>query len=352
MTPDGSHLLDLNGDGKIIIDGHFHHPLVEGPKLFKRNGYYYIFAPAGGVKGGWEAVFRSKSIYGPYEDRIVLCQGNTDINGPHQGGWVETLEGQCWFLHFQDRGPYGRVVHLQPMIWQDDWPMIGREPKAPNVFEPVTSFKKPNVGKDYPVTRPQSSDDFSGSELGLQWQWMANPNPAWYSLTDSPGRLRLFSQGTPSGKCNWWEAGNLLLQKPQDMYFRVTTELHMESAAIGDRSGLILTGSVSSSVVIEESEQGWQLKLMVMEDLKQYEPKTIETLPWNSNRVFLRLEMADGVCKFSVSKDGKLFSSIGDVVRPQNAGWIGAKIGLLCLNPGTGPSGGFADFDDFIYEAL
>jgi beta-xylosidase len=127
MNADGTRILD---DGKRVFDGHEHHPTIEGPKLYKRNGYYYIFAPAGGVPTGWQTVLRAKNIYGPYEDKVVMDQGQTRINGPHQGAWVELPSGESWFIHFQDRGPYGRIVHLQPMTWKDDWPIIGIDKTA------------------------------------------------------------------------------------------------------------------------------------------------------------------------------------------------------------------------------
>jgi len=66
-----------------------------------------------------------KNIYGPYERKVVMDQGSSPINGPHQGAWVNTPQGEDWFLHFQDKGVYGRVVHLQPMKWLNDWPIIG-----------------------------------------------------------------------------------------------------------------------------------------------------------------------------------------------------------------------------------
>lgn len=112
-------------DGKFVYDGHDTQPTIEGPKLYKRNGWYYIFAPAGGVATGWQTVLRSKNIYGPYEEKIVLHQGGSSINGPHQGGWIETQTGESWFLHFQDVGNAGRIIHLQPMRWENDWPVIG-----------------------------------------------------------------------------------------------------------------------------------------------------------------------------------------------------------------------------------
>src|SRR5699024_2685024 len=118
MNAEGTEVID---EGVIVYDGHGKHPTIEGPKFYKRNGYYYIFAPGGGVTEGWQVVMRSKNVYGPYEDRIVLAQGDTEINGPHQGAWVELESGEDWFIHFQDLNPYGRIVHLNPVKWINDW---------------------------------------------------------------------------------------------------------------------------------------------------------------------------------------------------------------------------------------
>ena len=122
MTPDGTATI---GSDRVIYDGHIGNETIEGAKMYKRDGYYYIFSPAGGVATGWQVVLRSKNVWGPYETRTVMAQGNTDVNGPHQGAWVDTPTGEDWFLHFQDVGAYGRLVHLQPMRWVDDWPVIG-----------------------------------------------------------------------------------------------------------------------------------------------------------------------------------------------------------------------------------
>ena len=158
MSPDGTRLLD---GGALVYDGHAEDPTVEGPKFYKRNGYYYIFAPAGGVASGWQLVLRAKKVYGPYERKIVLAQGHTPINGPHQGAWVDTATGESWFIHFQDKGAYGRIVHLEPMKWVDDWPVMGAN------GEPVSTYRKPNVGKTYPMMTPADTDEFNGSQLGL-----------------------------------------------------------------------------------------------------------------------------------------------------------------------------------------
>lgn len=134
MSPDGTRTLD---EGKTVFDRQTTQPTIEGPKMYKWNGYYYIFAPAGGVRNGWQTVLRSKNIFGPYEDKIVLEKGGTEINGPHQGGWVELKSGESWFVHFQERDPYERIVHLQPVKWVDDWPVIGIDKDDDGKGEPT-----------------------------------------------------------------------------------------------------------------------------------------------------------------------------------------------------------------------
>ena len=165
MNREGTRILD---DGVMVFDGHAADPTVEGPKFYKLNGYYYILAPAGGVATGWQIALRSKNIYGPYEKKVVLAQGKSAINGPHQGALVDTPTGEWWFLHFQDKGPYGRVVHLQPTVWKNSFPVIGNDPDGDGTGEPVIKFKKPNVGKTYAIETPTDSDEFSDASLGRQ----------------------------------------------------------------------------------------------------------------------------------------------------------------------------------------
>ena len=156
MSPEGDRLLD---DGVIIFDGTETQPTIEGPKMYKRNGYYYIFAPAGGVTPGWQTILRSRNVFGPYEERIVMHQGDTDINGPHQGGWVELESGEHWFLHFQCNGAYGRMPHLNPLVWQDDdWPIIGIDSNGDGIGEPVRTFQYPNTGNQITYVPQLTSD--------------------------------------------------------------------------------------------------------------------------------------------------------------------------------------------------
>ncbi len=216
LTADGTAVADA---GRIIIDGDKipGYTTLEGPKLYKRNGWYYVFAPAGGVKQGWQSVFRSRRIDGPYEERIVLAQGTSDVNGPHQGALVDTPGGEWWFLHFQDAEAYGRIVHLQPVAWKDDWPVIGDDADGDGRGEPRRTWKKPALPASKPAT-PPSSDAFTQRALGRQWQWQANPQRWWWDLPPGDG-LRL--SAVPSER-NLWHAGHLLMQKWPAPEFSVT----------------------------------------------------------------------------------------------------------------------------------
>ena len=154
MSADGMHQI---GNPVIVFDGNgTPNRTAEGPKFYKRNGWYWIMCPAGGVPIGHQLAMRSKSPYGPYEWKVVLHQGNTDINGPHQGGWVHLKSGEDWFLHFQDKEAYGRVVWLEPVTWQDNWPAMGEQIRN-YCGQPVMKYKKPNVGKTYPIQNPVDS---------------------------------------------------------------------------------------------------------------------------------------------------------------------------------------------------
>jgi len=192
MSADGMRVLDA---GKTIVDDPVHLLVLEGPKLYKRDGYYYIFAPFGGVNTGAQAVLCSRRIYGPYAYRVVLAQGETKINGPHQGAYVESPDGKGWFVHFQFDGAHGRIVHLEPVRWENGWPVVGKYPDDAVTGEPVRSGPIPGGTDADRLQRPQTSDEFSSSRLGPQWEWNHNPDNGHWSLraarlsaADSPAR--------------------------------------------------------------------------------------------------------------------------------------------------------------------
>lgn len=349
MSADGRKLLD---EGKLVFDGHAHHPTMEGPKLYKRNGYYYIFAPAGGVATGWQSVLRSRNIFGPYEDRVVMDQGRTRINGPHQGGWVELKSGESWFVHFQDRGAYGRIVHLQPMKWIDDWPVIGIDPDGDGKGEPVLNYRKPNVGRSYSVAIPQTSDEFAAKTRGLQWQWQANYQAQWMSLAARSGWLRLFSMPAPDKALNLWPVPNLLLQKLPAEEFTVTTMLDFSQLALGEKVGLIMFGMDYSYLAVERTESGFRLIKTSCRNAITEGKETLESQTQLTRaNVLLRVKVTRGaVCQFSFSEDGKTFATTGEPFTAREGRWVGARVGLFALAKFGALKRGYADFDWFRFE--
>lgn len=254
MQPDG---MGLIGEAKVVFDGNLNEQeTIEGPKLYKRNGWYYIFAPAGGVKTGWQTVLRSRNIFGPYEYRVVMRQGDTPINGPHQGAWVDTVTGEDWFLHFQDVYAAGRIIHLQPMSWKEDWPIIGIANDGNDYGEPVLTYRKPNVGeaaKEAIICEPDASDDFSKKTLGLQWQWNANPKEDWYKLTSEGLCLKAVKQ---EEKIKHGDYPNLLLQKWPAPEFICDTTLSLSGLKANEEAGVISMGVEYALLSFARNEEG------------------------------------------------------------------------------------------------
>ena len=305
MTPDARRLLD---EGTVVVDGDAIPgcQILEGPKLYRHGGWYWIFAPAGGVPTGYQMVFRARDIGGPYEHRIVLRQGDTEVNGPHQGAWVDDF-----FLHFQDRGVYGRVVHRQPLRWNGDgWPEIGidGEPESP---------------VSWGLTGPDGSDDFAGPELGRQWSWQANPDPAWWSLRAEPGHLRLACRQT--GTTDLRQLPNVLGQRLPGAPCTVTTSVSLASTAVGARAGLVVLGKDYAWAGVEMTPDG---PVLVCAGERRPLPSATAELTLHAG--------PDGECRFMF---GEPFSA--------TAGhWIGATLGLFA-SASPGPPAGHADFGPF-----
>jgi len=346
MTPDGAKLLD---EEKLLIDGTAAgFTTLEGPKLYKRNGYYYLMAPGGGVSSGYQIVFRSKNIDGPYESRVVLRQEDTPVNGPHQGGWVETQNGQSWFIHFQEVLPYGRITHLQPVRWEDDWPIMGDKGK------PVLKFQKPDVGKTWPIAVPQTSDEFDQPTLGLQWQWWANFQDNWYSLNARPGFLRLFAVAGFNGS-PLFDRPNLLLQKFPAEQFTAVVRLDCAHLADGDRAGLVVAGMLMTAIQVENSPQGLRIFRTTSLSTRPHGLRGHPLTPPDAQdaaatvigkQIDLRLTVTAGArCTFSYRSGDQPFTDLGPSFTAVNDLWIGAKAGLFCN--ANKASGGFVDIDWF-----
>ncbi|HTF84285.1 MAG TPA: glycoside hydrolase 43 family protein [Cellvibrio sp.] len=354
MSPDARRILD--DEAPVVVNGDLlpEYRALEGPKFYKRNGYYYIFAPAGGVAPGWQSVFRAKNIYGPYEDRIVLEQGNTPVNGPHQGAWVQTPAGDDWFFHFQDEGVYGRIVHLQPMRWENDWPVMGQNINAQGVGEPVSRYRKPVQG--FPIKVPATSDSFDNDKLGLQWQWNANWKPEWYSLSARPGHLRLYSQfdDVSTRQKSLWPTASLLLQKFPAPEFSVTTRVTLNGLATGDRAGLLVYGYHYGWIGLRKEGDKTQLVYATCYDAMSDRAERIRFREdVNTDSVYLRVEMREeGKAEFSFSVDGKHYRTVSGLFRADRGRWVGGKIGLFSSSDVGNDPKRYGDFEFFEVNPL
>lgn len=365
MRPDGTGLI---GEPVTVFDGILTNPTLEGPKLYKRDGYYYIFAPAGGVENGWQTVLRSENIYGPYEYRIVMHQGNTEINGPHQGAYVEDSDGRGYFLHFQDREAYGRICHMQPVCWVGGWPFIGQEQNGDGIGEPVSEWEIPHTREKMCTEKKRGipvSDEFDREELGLQWQWQANPQKTWYSLTEKPGCLRMYMLNNPHREENLlWYAPNLLTQLLQAPAFSATVCVTLSPDREGDLCGIGMTGlsytylgvvhregqlrlELWKGCVTEKEGEGKAQEERAAETILNFKPAVPSECPGNRS-VFLKLILnGNGIYsyQFAVEDTPDRYQEIPGEYKLERGTWTGAKFALIALNRDNRRSAGYGDFE-------
>lgn len=377
MSPDAS---SVTGPSRIIYDGHLTQPTIEGPKMYKRDGRYYIFAPAGGVATGWQTVLRSKDLYGPYEEKIVLAYAPGTANGPHQGAWVDTTCGENWFLHFQDKGAYGRIVHLQPMVWREDgWPLIGEDPDGDGVGQPVEGWRMPSVLKP---GRIAEIEHYSPYGLPLEWQFTAVPSPYWYMvLPDSA--FRLYSvYGKADGL---WDRGNLLARKFPSESFTVEATMAFSPnprLAPGDeKAGFVVMGNSYAGLQLEARGDGAVLQYVSCPDASRggagsvidlcavqceevfvehgresLNVPAVKYLPYRRASLRVRLEVEpvrydagdmrripNPLCRFSYSLDGQVWTPVPQTFIAQPELWIGARFGFYCNRTSVKNDSGWLD---------
>jgi beta-xylosidase len=339
MSPDGTKLLD---DGKQIYRG----PVAEGPKMYKRKGWYYISLPEGSVETGWQTVLRSKDIYGPYERKEVFPK-----NSPHQGGIVELDSGESWFLAFKSTGHLGRICYLNPVTWGDDgWPVFGDN------GNPVDVWKKPNIGKVYPVSHPKSSDEFTDTKLSPIWQWNHNPVPEAWSLTERTGWLRLKAQ--PAEFLD--KARNTLTQKLWDDTGIIEVKMDVALMKDGQRTGFaFMSGNFFGFIGVDQTSGIRRVVWHNGDGLPSVENNLWPILcpdcraklfgggpALTGNDIWLRGTYNGSSARLSYSLDGQTFVDTGTKVRLRFGFWKGARVSIFSYGGG----GGSADFDYVHYQ--
>ena len=360
MSADGTRPI---GQPVIVFDGNgTANRTCEGPKFYKRDGWYWIMCPAGGVPEGFQLAMRSKSPYGPYEHKIVLAQGKTNINGPHQGGWVHTKYGEDWFLHFQDKEAYGRVVHLNPVDWSTGWPIMGKK------GEPVTTYQKPKANGQQPIANPIESDEFNSTVIGKQWQWQANYDEK-FGVPTAFGTMRIYTYKLSENWKNFWEVPNMLLQKTPADEFMATAKLRFTSKADGQMGGIIMMGHNYQALVVKRVGKAFQLLILTCQDADRGKPQQEELIatlkptaedkidykPGIHEDIYLRLKVSNAeagvahggqpLVSFAWSQDGKKFKDCGQQYTMKQGKWIGAKFGFIAVETNPKVDRGWVDAD-------
>lgn len=339
------------GDPVLVYDGHEIDPTIEGPKLYQRDGYYYIFAPAGGVEFGWQLALRSRNIFGPYERKVILKQGNTNVNGPHQGAWITHPDGSDWFIHFQDKGAYGRIVHLQPLLWYQHWPYIGNRQGDTASGLPVAQYLKPrSVGSISQPNPETSGDEMNAASASLQWQWQSNPQPQWGMAFPANGVFRLAAviqqESTP---LNLKNCGNLWLRKFPADSFEVTTKIRFHPGNSIEKAGFLVTGQAYAGFSIIKQDSSFVLVWMHCNDQLEGQPETATELTrWKKlpEALYVRLRVKQGaLCYFNYSIDGVQFQPEEQPFKATAGRWIGAKFGFFCNRYSKGNDVGYLDID-------
>lgn len=329
------------GDAVSVYKGDIRGGL-EGSHVYKINGYYYLYSTYGG-RDGIQVALRSKNIYGPYEQKVVIQDTTPGVNfGVHQGALIETQTGEWWTMLFVDSGAFGRFPSLQPVTWVDGWPMVGVDGKG------VVTYRKPNVGHVYPDTEMPKSDGFESKSLGMQWGWNHNPQNDYWSLTEHAGFLRLTNGRVVSSLP---EAPNMLTQRPfakpdQSIPTTGTVKLQPANMKNGDIAGLAMFQEPYAYIAVKQ-ENGAKTLVMVNNG------EVVEEIPLKKTKnVYLRITASNktGKASFEYSPDNKKYTVLGNELSMRFSLKIftGNKFGLF--NYATKETGGYVDFDWFHQE--
>ena len=381
-----------------VPDGNF---TAEGPKFYKKDGEYWLFFPAGGVGGGWQVAARAKSPYGPYEVKRVLEQGDTAINGPHQGGAVRMEnekwkmengeEGVWWFYHFSDRDAYGRIVYLEPMKWDEGaWPVIGDNGRPMPEIRIDESDESTNRRiEQLPFSGLAVSDDFNSPKLGLQWQFLGRsedqaawPTPYGYfrlystpfKLTYKSGKSFISSSYEKVANRNLWKIPNLMVQKFPAADFTATVKAQVGAKQNGEDAGLVVMGRSYARIGLKYHDKMFDIVYSELADADkdkcpgEPEPTVLATLPAKVIGagirtaqvcdIYLRLAVRQAkakthrdqicpppICSFAWSTDGETWHDAPKTFEARVGKWIGATFGFYAVSEPETKDRGWIDLD-------
>jgi len=353
MSWDGRKILD---EGRLVYTGNG----AEAAKIYRINGIWYLFLAewSGGRRAERDRrqiVLRSKtkSIYGPYEKKIVLERGNGIRRSCSQGALMQAPDGSWWYIHQLIQNvpaPFqGRPQCLEPVKWVDGWPVIGEDVDGDGIGEPVLSYKKPING--FPITAPPTDDEFDSDKLGAQWEWNHNPRDTYWSLTERPGFLRIRAsrpvmpmKGYRMHRQVFWRACNTVSQRIMgNTTGTAVAKFDISGMKPGQRAGFVRFGGVFHLLGVYAGENGARKLFFMDKDGREIRGDTI-----SGRHLFVRTINKRDRAKFEYSTDGKIFRRFGPEFTIKFGSWTGDRLGFFCWNESA--EQGYLDIDWFHYD--
>ncbi len=354
-----SRMFKMSWDGMKLLDEGapvYRAPGAEAAKIYKKDGYYYIFLAEWRNNDRKQIVLRGKSLYPPFERKVVMERGEGMVRSTCQGALVQVPDGSWWLTHqlVQNRGKVkgdmpgattpssyeGRSQWLVPVTWEKGWPVVGSDPDGNDIGNTIQRARKPIKG--FPVTAPQTDDEFDFPELGHQWNWNHNPRDSHWSLTERPGWLRL-KAGVPVGEGGFWKAANTISQRIMGKgKGRVTARVNIKGMRPGQQAGFCHHSGQYILLGIRVEENGTR-RLVFNNNGKEEKGPAIK-----SALIYYRTDIDGDRATFSYSTDGKNCKPFGAKVQLKFGNWRGDRLGFYCWNDVK--EAGSIDVDWFRYD--
>ncbi|MBN2195155.1 MAG: glycoside hydrolase 43 family protein [Polyangiaceae bacterium] len=310
--------LTADGFGEVRSQQVFTSPsdigALEGSRFYKIEGRYYIFVTQ---YANGEYVLRSTSgPFGPYTLQPFAVRlpfsGAGAGASPHQGGIVETQNGDWYYMAFNDSYPGGRIPVLAPMTWSNGWPSVTLAGGAWGGSYPFPNLPC-GAGR---VRPPTGTDTFSEATLRHEWEWNHNPDRTRWSTGSG------LSLQTASVTDDLYAARNTLTRRVLGPTSTATIELDFSTMQDGDVAGIAALRDASAYIGVKRSASGHRVVMVNDVNLdSSWNTSSTGTeeagVDLSGSRIWLRIaanirtDAGGGQARFYYSTDGSQFTELG-----------------------------------------